>query len=274
MDSDHQCALSETTNRSAQQASSRAGVSPESNDSPQMHSSISAGRVSPYFSPVSIALLISVLVIAGSYSILPIWLFLGRIWHNDPLRAIGAVFPVLALAGILAAWRRIAWSMEGTWWGLPVISASIVLGRITTSTIIVTRIHGFNGSLLHPGIAMFLYGVGAVLLFGGPCLLRAALAPLCLLLLVDPVPHAYNAAVDLPLQFLSANTARYFAHLIGLQPTGEQLRMMFAPNFGMQIVPWRIFAGLCVEPAASLCPGDLLPDWPQCPIDPAVWYRH
>jgi exosortase J len=75
------------------------------------------------------------------------------------------------------------------------------------------------------------------MLFGGPRLLRASIAPLCLLLFVNPVPAAFNSLVDLPLQHLSASTARSFAHFIGLQPTGVQLRMMFAPNFGMFIAP-------------------------------------
>ena len=91
--------------------------------------------------------------------------------------------------------------------------------------------------LLHPGMALFAYAAGATLLFGGPRLLRRAFAPLCLLLLLDPVPHFFNKWLDLPLQTLSADTARAFAHLIGLRPTGEQLRMMFAPNFGMFIAP-------------------------------------
>jgi exosortase J len=36
---------------------------------------------------------------------------------------------------------------------------------------------------------------------------------------------------------MAASTARAFAHLIGLQLTGEHLRMMFAPDFGMFIAP-------------------------------------
>jgi exosortase J len=68
-------------------------------------------------------------------------------------------------------------------------------------------------------------------------LLRKAFLPLCLLLCVNPVPRAFNTHFDMPLQQLSASTARAFAHMIGLHPTGAQLRMMFSPDFGMMIVP-------------------------------------
>jgi len=201
------------------------------------HDSSSAAIDFGHFGPAYLALLISILVAAGSYSILPFWLFMCRMWLNDPLRAIGAAFPLLAFAGILLAWRRIGWSMNGNLWGLPVLVLSILLARVTTSLMVALRIHQQNITMLHPGLVMFLYGVGAVLLFGGTRLLRASIAPLCLLLFVNPVPLLFNTLVDLPLQFLSANTARHFAHLIGLYPTGEQLRMMFSPNFGMMIVP-------------------------------------
>jgi len=127
--------------------------------------------------------------------------------------------------------------MDGSLWGLPILVLGLVLAQLNSSLIVAFRIHAQNQSLLHSGIDLFLYAVGAVLLFGGTQLLRASIAPLCLLLCVNPVPYAYNAAVDLPLQFLSANTARHFAYMIGLQPTGQQLRMMFTPNFGMMIVP-------------------------------------
>jgi exosortase J len=183
------------------------------------------------------ALLVSLLVVVGSYSLLPIWLFISRIWLNDPLRSIGAVFPLIALAGIMVAWRRIGWTMNGTFWGLPVLALSLVLARLTSFVILGFRVHQQSESVLHTGPVMFLYGAGAVLVFGGTKLLRVSIAPLCLLLLINPVPHSFNTAVDLPLQYMSAITARHFAHLIGLQPSGEQLRMMFTPNFGMMIVP-------------------------------------
>jgi exosortase J len=143
----------------------------------------------------------------------------------------------VACVGVLVSWRRLGWSIDGTFWALPLLALSMPLARaIAVSTFVV----GYNGqrlSLMNFGTVLFLYAGGSVLLFGGPRLLRASIVPLCLLLLIDPVPHVFNLAVDLPLQHLSASAARAFAHLIGLQPTGAQLRMMFAPDFGMFIAP-------------------------------------
>ena len=179
--------------------------------------------------------LVLVLVAAGSLSLSPLWQTMIHKWATDPLRSIGAVFPFVACAGVLAAWRRLGWSMNGTFWALPLVALSILLARaIAASSIVV----GYDGQwLINFGTALFLYAVGAVLLFGGTRLLRASIAPLCLLLFISPVPSVFNSVVDLPLQHISASTARSFAHLIGLQPTGVQLRMMFAPDFGMFIAP-------------------------------------
>lgn len=233
--------LSETINQvSSKQTRDMSVVSsiPDGDEFSQVHRSTLKGK--GFSSPPSFryALLIAALVAAGSYSILPLWLFMCRLWINDPLRAIGAVFPLLAFTGTLAAWRRIGWTLNGTFWGLPILALSILLAPITTSGIMVLRVHlQHNEPMLHPGVVMFLYAVGAVFLFGGFRLLRAAIAPLCLLLFINPVPGLFNVVVDYPLQFLSATTARHFSHLIGLHPTGEQLRMMFTPDFGMMIVP-------------------------------------
>ena len=183
------------------------------------------------------ALAFALLVAGGSLALLPLWLDAYRLWSGDALRSIGMIFPVLALLGVLAAWRRLGWAAEGNWWGLPLVTLSIPLARFVSVARLAVIVHGERINLLHPGPVLFLYGTGATLLFGGPKLLRAGLPSLALLLAIDPVPHVFNAAIDLPMQHLSAATARSFAHLLGLQPTGEQLRMMFAPDFGMLIVP-------------------------------------
>ena len=170
---------------------------------------------------------------AGSLSLSPLWFSMSRVWAADPLRSIGAMFPLVACAGVFVSWRRLNWNMNGTSWALLLVAFSILLARAIS-----VSAFGYDGqTLLNFGTALFLYANGAVLLFGGPRLLRASIAPLCLLLLINPVPHTFNHLVDLPLQHISASTARSFAQLIGLQPTGVQLRMMFAPDFGMFIAP-------------------------------------
>ena len=55
--------------------------------------------------------------------------------------------------------------------------------------------------------------------------------------LVNPVPHVINRLVDLPLQHISAATARGFAHLLGQHLSPSQLSLMFTPSFGMLIAP-------------------------------------
>ncbi len=183
------------------------------------------------------ALGIAALVASGTLAFYPLWHELSELWSADPLRSIGAAFPFIAFAGVLRAWRRLGWVLNGSWWGLLPVAVTLPLGRMTSDSILELVLRGHHFGLVHPGVVFLLYGVGTTLLFGGKALLRASVAPLLLLLAVNPVPFAYNTLVDLPLQEISANTARGFSRLIGLHPTGEQLKMMFSPDFGMLIVP-------------------------------------
>jgi exosortase J len=191
---------------------------------------------------IKIAVLACLLVLAGVVSIYPLVFAIWTQWSSDPLRSLGMYLPFVSFIGVVAAWRGLGWRMQGSWWGIPVVGFSILLARVVVAvssggvTDAIT-IAGVPVPFLHPGVAVFAYGAGCVLTFGGTPLLRRAFAPLCLLLCVNPVPYGFNDHFDLPLQFLSANTARGFAHLIGLHPTGVELKMMFAPDFGMMIVP-------------------------------------
>ena len=180
---------------------------------------------------------LALLAVIGSLSLLPLWLAMGRLWADDALRSIGATFPLVACVGIVAAWRRLAWCLEGTFWALPIVAFSILLARAVSVSGVLVGYGALHLAVINFGTALFLYGVGTVLLFGGPRLLRASIAPLCLLLLIDPLPQVFNSAVDLPLQEFSALVARSFAHLLGLRPTGANLQMMFSPDFGMFIAP-------------------------------------
>ncbi len=188
------------------------------------------------FLPPSI-LGVAALVAAGSLALVPVWSAAWTLWSVDPLRSIGAFFPLLSLLGVLAAWRKLGWTTDGNRWGLALILFGIASASLFSAPMLLVFYFGQRVRILHPGMALFAYGAGAALWFGGMPLLRKALAPLCLLLLIDPVPHWFNKTFDMPLQILSAGTARAFAHLIGLRPTGVQLQMMFTPSFGMFIVP-------------------------------------
>lgn len=183
------------------------------------------------------SLLALIAILLGAIAMLPLWESSWQLWTSDPLRSVGRYFPLLALVGVLAAWRRLGWQMQGSYWGAPLAALAIVAARAFHTPSISLVLFGHALPVLHAGLALFAYGVGAVLAVGGWPLLRASILPLCLLLAINPVPWGFNTHFDLPLQQISANTARAFAHAIGLRPTGEQLRMMFAPDFGMQIVP-------------------------------------
>jgi exosortase J len=68
-------------------------------------------------------------------------------------------------------------------------------------------------------------------------LYHAALFPILLLCLANPVPSKFSSMVDLPLQHASAHIARAFAMHLGHTLTPDHLRLMFTPDFGMFIAP-------------------------------------
>ena len=163
---------------------------------------------------------------------------LWRIWTGDALRSIGVLFPIISIVLILRVWNRLGWETRGNWWGLlPLLYAAIMLrqgGNAIQALAVPFR--GVVFSLLPLGLTVFAFGSGVVLLLGGVRLWRAALFPLLLLLFVNPVPKAF-ADLDLPLQYFCARVAHSFALAIGVHPDVDQLRMMFAPDFGMFIAP-------------------------------------
>ncbi len=176
--------------------------------------------------------------VAGVFAIFSTALFLWALWTTDPLKSIGGLIPIVSLLLILRAWRALGWEMRGTWWGLAIVAATVAAVHL--------RDHAILEFILTPSWAVFLpphslvafaYTAGAVLLFGGVRLFRAALFPVVLTWFVNPVPNAFNLLIDLPLQHASAKIARSFAHLLGQPLTTDQLRLMFTPDFGMFIAP-------------------------------------
>ena len=176
--------------------------------------------------------------ILGVVSIWPAALLLWSLWVTDPLKSIGMLVPFASLALILRAWRSIGWQTQGTWGGLVllVITAAAVYVREHAVLVLVVAPQ-WNVYFPPNSLVALAYVSGVVLLFGGPRLFRAALFPICLILLVNPVPHIFNVFVDLPLQRTSAHVARAFAHALGQPLTHDQMRLMFTPNFGMFIAP-------------------------------------
>ncbi len=189
-------------------------------------------------SPVLGAAIAAVLSSLGILAIWPTALTLWALWVTDPLKSIGMLVPFASLALILRAWRNLGWQMQGTWWGLVLLVATAVAVFIREHAVLVLVVAPQWNVYLPPNSLVALsYVSGAVLLFGGTRLFRAALFPICLILLVNPVPHIFNVFVDLPLQRASAHVARAFAHALGQPLTHDQMRLMFTPEFGMFIAP-------------------------------------
>jgi exosortase J len=182
--------------------------------------------------------LATALSVVGVFSILSTAIFLWALWTTDPLKSIGGFIPVISLVLILRVWRSLNWEMKGTWWGVVLLAATIALVHL--------RDHAILEFILSPSWAIFLpphslvafcYTAGAVLLFGGVRLFRAALFPVVLMWFVNPMPNFFTLHIDLPLQHASSLIARGFAHGLGQKLTPDQLRLMFTPDFGMFIAP-------------------------------------
>ena len=177
-------------------------------------------------------------------SLLPAWLWLMQLWA-EPLRSIGMLFPAVSLVLILRAWKSLDWELRGTWWGAALVAFALLYARASGIIMFLPNPNGTNPSafvqilmmVLSPVNTVFLCVSGLVLLLGGTRLWRKAMFPLLLLLFLNPVPHSFSGAVDIPLQYFAANVARHFGALFGFHPTGKQFDVIFTPEDGMWIAP-------------------------------------
>ncbi len=184
------------------------------------------------------AVVATILSVLGVSAIWPTALYLWSLWTTDPLKSIGVFIPIVSLALILRVWRRLDWEMRGTWWGLGMLVLTAAAVHLREQAVLVLILSSSWSINLPPhSFVAFSYVSGAVLFFGGIRLYRAALFPILLIWLVNPVPHIFNVFVDLPLQRMSAHVARAFAHALGQPLTPDQMRLMFTPDFGMFIAP-------------------------------------
>ncbi len=178
------------------------------------------------------------LSLAGVFSIWSTVLYLWDLWRTDPLKSIGGFVPVVSLMLILRAWHALGWQTRGRWWGLAILLPTVALVHWRDHAVLELVLSPAWTIFLPPhSLVAFAYVSGVVLLFGGTALYRAALFPIALILLVNPVPHVFNRFIDLPLQHASAATARAFAQALGQRLTPSQLYLMFTPDFGMFIAP-------------------------------------
>ncbi len=180
----------------------------------------------------------TMLGVVGVYSVWSTVLYLWDLWRTDPLKSIGGFVPLVSLVLILRVWRASDWETQGSWWGVAVLTATVAAVHWRDAAVLELVLSASWTIFLPPhSLVAFAYGSGVVLLFGGTRLYRAALFPLAFLFLVNPVPHAFNRFVDLPLQQASAATARGFAHALGQRLTPSELYLLFTPSFGMFIAP-------------------------------------
>src|ERR1019366_18850 len=188
--------------------------------------------------PVQFAAIASTLSVLGLSTIWFTMLFLWTLWTNDALKSIGMVIPLVSFVLILRVWRSLGWRAEGTWWGLVLLMATVVVARVQEQSILILVVSPHWSTVLPPPSLMLLaYGSAVVLLFGGVRLFRAALFPILLLYFANPIPHVFSSLIDLPLQHASAHVARAFALHVGHTLTPDNLRLMFTPDFGMFIAP-------------------------------------
>ena len=180
----------------------------------------------------------SLLCVAGTFAVYSSLFALWNMWLLDPLKSIGSLVPIVSLLLILRVWRSQGWQMQGSWWGLAILSATIGLVHLRDVAVLELVLSPSWSLFLPPhSLVAVLYAGGAVLLFGGWRLLSQTKFPVLLMWLVNPVPSYFTTHVDLPLQHASSLIARGFAHALGQQLTPDQLLLMFTPQFGMFIAP-------------------------------------
>jgi exosortase J len=155
-------------------------------------------------------------------------------WTTDPLRSIGILVPPTSLLLCLRAWRGRRWrTADGSWWGLGLVALSFLITRVQIAMLLP------SGGMIavFPGLLIWMFVSGVVVLFGGIAAWRLAALPLALLLFVNPVPNFFANAIDLPLQHVAARVTRDLAAALGMTLTGTRLQLMFAPSLGMFIAP-------------------------------------
>ncbi len=166
---------------------------------------------------------------------------LWHIWTQDALRSIGMLLPPLALVLAFRAWRGFVWPVRmGTWWGMLPVVLAFVLAVAELPHFVLPALSGVQ--FVHqnpspPGLLLFLYLSGAVLLFGGVTAWQRVRFALLLVLLSNPFPRVLQTLLDQPLQALGARVARGFAELLGVPLTGDLLHLMFTPAHGVFIAP-------------------------------------
>src|ERR1700722_18558456 len=68
--------------------------------------------------------------VAGLFAIGSTCNALWDMWMTDPLKSIGGLIPIASFVLILRVWRSLHWEMDGTWWGLAILAATIAVVHV------------------------------------------------------------------------------------------------------------------------------------------------
>jgi exosortase J len=132
--------------------------------------------------PLQSAGVATILAVLGVCSIWSTVGFLWGLWTTDDLKSIGMMIPLVSFVLILRIWRSQHWQMQGSWWGLAILTVTIAAVHIRDQAILVFVVSPQWAIYLPPhSLVAFAYVSGVVLLFGGAKLYRAALFPIILI---------------------------------------------------------------------------------------------
>ena len=215
-----------------------AGSKPDTVNATSSITVIQAGRLHAVLLQLGAVLLTLLGLACFSAQLRGLWL----LWTTDALRSLGMFLPLVSAVLTLRAWRSQPLVLRGSWWGLLPILMSLCLAQLASrwqaKGLVVEADTGVATISLAPvGLLLWLYLGGAVLLFAGARAWRTVSFPLLLVLLVNPVPGGLDRLIDLPLQDIGAQTARWFAHVLSVPVQGEVRRLMFSPALGIFIAP-------------------------------------
>lgn len=120
---------------------------------------------------------------------------LCRIWILQPEYSHGIIIPLLS---VFLIWRRRhelrGLSLTGTWMGLPLVAAGLILRYLGVSTTMRT--------IEHYAFLLVLYGL--ILALIGPVMFRRLWMPLLILVFAIPLPNLFGNELSVQLQLLSS----------------------------------------------------------------------
>jgi len=158
-------------------------------------------------SPLWVATLLTVVAVAAFAPFARVLGDVYNIWNLKPEYSHGIMIPVLSAFLI---WRQRAelrlLPFDGSWYGLALIVAGLVLRFVGVMTTMQT--------LQHYAFLLVLYGL--VLTLVGPAIFRRLWMPLLILLFAVPLPAVFNTALSLQLQLVSSQLGVWIIRAAGV----------------------------------------------------------